>query len=165
MAIASSNSQGAGGSKKAPVRVSQATIDKIKTMGMTKALSGAKSASPEMKEALTRMYGAARVAKAAGPVKSAAATYKKNNMPAYRPATAGTTNSVAKKAAPKPTPAKPKRDSGLAQVTRGVSRIINSSPGANLGSKFSNKNLTPAQKEAARKAAAAATKRAGGRQA
>lgn len=55
-----------GSSKKpaAKIRVSQATIDKIKTMGMTKALAGTKSANPEMREALTRMYGARRVAAA-----------------------------------------------------------------------------------------------------
>jgi hypothetical protein len=55
------------GSKKpaAKIKVSQATIDKIKKMGMTKALAGTKSANPEMKEALTRMYGARRVAAAA----------------------------------------------------------------------------------------------------
>lgn len=45
-------------------KVSQATIDKIKKMGMTKALAGAKNANPEMKEALTRMYGAKRVSAA-----------------------------------------------------------------------------------------------------
>lgn len=50
----------------AKIKVSQATIDKIKAMGMTKALKGASSANPEMKEALTRMYGAKRVTAAAG---------------------------------------------------------------------------------------------------
>jgi hypothetical protein len=49
-------------------KVSQATIDKIKKMGMTKALKGASGANPEMKEALTRMYGARRVAAASKPV-------------------------------------------------------------------------------------------------
>ena len=48
----------------ARIKVSQATIDKIKKMGMTKALAGTKSANPEMREALTRMYGARRVAAA-----------------------------------------------------------------------------------------------------
>jgi hypothetical protein len=48
----------------AKTKVSQATIDKIKAMGMTKALKGASKANPEMKEALTRMYGARRVAAA-----------------------------------------------------------------------------------------------------
>jgi hypothetical protein len=55
----------------AKIKVSQATIDKIKKVGMTKALAGAKSANPEMKEALTRMYGARRVAAASTPAKTA----------------------------------------------------------------------------------------------
>ena len=45
-------------------KVSQATIDKIKAMGMTKALKGAANASPEMREGLKRLYGAKRVAAA-----------------------------------------------------------------------------------------------------
>ena len=56
----------------AKIKVSQATIDKIKTMGMTKALKGASNASPEMREALTRMYGARRVSAAGGSSKPAA---------------------------------------------------------------------------------------------
>jgi hypothetical protein len=52
-------------------KVSQATIDKIKAMGMTKALKSAGSASPEMREGLKRLYGAKRVA-AAAPSKPAA---------------------------------------------------------------------------------------------
>ena len=55
----------------AKIKVSQATIDSIKKMGMTKALAGAKSANPEMKEALTRMYGARRVSAASTPAKAA----------------------------------------------------------------------------------------------
>ena len=50
----------------AKIKVSQSTIDKIKAMGMTAALKKAPNASPEMREALTRMYGAKRVASAAG---------------------------------------------------------------------------------------------------
>mgnify|MGYP003651610253 FL=1 len=46
---------------KTTIKVSQATIDKIKTMGMTKALAGSRGATPEMKEGLRRMYGATRV--------------------------------------------------------------------------------------------------------
>ena len=53
-------------------KVSQATIDKIKSMGMTKALAGAANASPEMREALKRMYGAKRVGAAGGSSKPAA---------------------------------------------------------------------------------------------
>jgi hypothetical protein len=55
-------------------KVSQATIDKIKAMGMTKALKGAAGASPEMREALKRMYGAKRVAAAGGSSKPAASS-------------------------------------------------------------------------------------------
>ena len=46
-------------------KVSQATINKIKAMGMTKALKGAANASPEMREGLKRLYGAKRVSAAA----------------------------------------------------------------------------------------------------
>lgn len=49
-----------------PVR--QSTIDKIKKMGMTRALAGAKDANAEMKQALTRMYGARRLAEAIKPM-------------------------------------------------------------------------------------------------
>jgi hypothetical protein len=62
------------------IKVSQATIDKIKKMGMTKALAGAKSANPEMKEALTRMYGARRVA-AAAPMAAVPSTRRKYGTP------------------------------------------------------------------------------------
>ena len=62
------------------IKVSQATIDKIKKMGMTKALAGAKSANPEMKEALTRMYGARRVA-AAMPAVAVPSTRRKYGTP------------------------------------------------------------------------------------
>ncbi len=56
----------------AKIKVSQKTIDKIKEMGMTAALKKAPNASPEMKEALTRMYGARRVAAAGGKSKPVA---------------------------------------------------------------------------------------------
>jgi hypothetical protein len=66
------------------IKVSQSTIDKIKKMGMTKALAGAKGASPEMKEALTRMYGAKRVSAAGGastaPKAKSADVARKANM-------------------------------------------------------------------------------------
>ena len=60
MARATLDTQGGKGK----IRVSQATIDKIKDMGMTAALKKSYGASPEMKEALTRMYGARRVSEA-----------------------------------------------------------------------------------------------------
>jgi hypothetical protein len=43
------------------IKVSQATIDKIKKMGMTKALKSAPKANAEMTEALRRMYGQRRL--------------------------------------------------------------------------------------------------------
>ena len=43
------------------IKVSQATIDKIKKMGMTAALKGAPKASAEMQEGLRRMYGQRRL--------------------------------------------------------------------------------------------------------
>ena len=58
----------------AKIKVSQATIDSIKKMGMDKALKSASKASPEMKEALTRMYGAKRVQAAGGATTSAPKT-------------------------------------------------------------------------------------------
>lgn len=69
-------------------KVSQATIDKIKSMGMTKALASAKGASPEMLEGLRRMYGAKRVG--AAPAKSSAPKYTspdaaRSGKPAAKP--------------------------------------------------------------------------------
>jgi len=54
------------------IKVSQATIDKIKKQGMTASLKGASANnSPEYREALRRMYGDARVAKATASTKPA----------------------------------------------------------------------------------------------
>ena len=56
-------------------KVSQSTIDKIKSMGMSAALKSAKSASPEMREGIRRLYGASRYnAAVAGTGRSAAAS-------------------------------------------------------------------------------------------
>ena len=66
-------------------KVSQATIDKIKAMGMTKALKGAANASPEMREGLKRLYGASRVA-AAMPSKPAAKSADAARSAASKPA-------------------------------------------------------------------------------
>ena len=47
------------------IKVKQSTIDEIKKMGMTKALAAAKTRrTPEYQEAVKRMYGAKRLAKA-----------------------------------------------------------------------------------------------------
>lgn len=52
------------------IKVSQATIDKIKKQGMSASLKAAASNnSPEYREALRRMYGDARVAKATASTK------------------------------------------------------------------------------------------------
>lgn len=77
-------------------KVSQATINKIKAMGMKKALAGAASASPEMREGLKRLYGANRVAaaKSSGPkytspdAARAGAGAKKSSGPVYKSADA-----------------------------------------------------------------------------
>lgn len=86
-------------------KVSQATIDKIKAMGMTKALKSAGSASPEMREGLKRLYGAKRVSAAMPAAKSADAARSaasKSTGTVYKSADA------ARAAATKQTPAKPK---------------------------------------------------------
>jgi len=55
------------------IKVKQSTIDEIKKMGMTKALAAAKSRrTPEYQEAIKRMYGAKRLAKATAGAKSSA---------------------------------------------------------------------------------------------
>ena len=60
------------------IKVSQATIDKIKKMGMTKALKSAPKANAEMTEALRRMYGARRLAEATKPMRQTARTAERN---------------------------------------------------------------------------------------
>ena len=84
MARATTDSQGAGGSKKAPIRVKQDMIDFIKTQGMTKALKRAgeikasgKGGEAEFLEGVRRMYGANRLAAA-----TKTATPPKFNAPA-----------------------------------------------------------------------------------
>lgn len=90
----------------AKVKVSQATIDKIKKQGMAKSLAGASSANPEMREALRRMYGQARLDKAMGTTaKSTAPRFKSPdaakaaNKPARFKSADSARASVAKKAA------------------------------------------------------------------
>jgi hypothetical protein len=81
-------------SAKKKVTVSQATIDKIKSQGMTAAIKAAAAggASASYVEGVKRMYGAGRLAKATSSRINEAQkpkAYGKGNMPAYRPATAG----------------------------------------------------------------------------
>ncbi len=96
------------------IKVSQATIDKIKKQGMTASLKGASANnSPEYREALRRMYGDARVAKATASTKpSSSGRYvgstfvpdkpAKGASTAYSPAPkkASTSYSPVKKSAP-----------------------------------------------------------------
>jgi hypothetical protein len=78
-------------------KVSQATIDKIKAMGMTKALKGAGSASPEMREGIKRLYGASRFNAAVsstkpynvGPSKPAAKSADAARAAAMKPSSSG----------------------------------------------------------------------------
>ena len=69
-------------------KVSQATIDKIKAMGMKKALAGAGGASAEMREGLKRLYGAKRVGASTttNGAKSSLSSVKLS-LPGYGPAT------------------------------------------------------------------------------
>lgn len=83
------------------VTVSQATIDQIKSQGMAAAIKkvAAGGAGAAYTEGVKRMYGAARVAKATSANINAASkpkAYGAKNMPAYRPATAGTTKATPK---------------------------------------------------------------------
>lgn len=119
MAKATTDMQGAGGTKKAPIRVKQDMIDFIKTQGMTRALKRAgeikasgKGGEAEFLEGVRRMYGANRLAaatKAATPAKFTAPAGA-NKKPAGR---------MSKSAAPAPK----KKSGGLstgAKVTGGV---------------------------------------------
>ena len=99
-------------------KVSQATIDKIKAMGMTKALKSAGSASPEMREGLKRLYGAKRVA-AAAPSKPAAKSpdqargaMSAPSKPVYKSADAARAAMPGKGPMAKVTAAKPVKKSG-----------------------------------------------------
>jgi hypothetical protein len=89
-------------------KVSQATIDKVKAMGMTKALKGAANASPEMREALKRLYGAKRVAAAGGSSKPAANSADAARAAAMKPKATGGGKYVGSRFVPNtPAPKKP----------------------------------------------------------
>lgn len=133
-------------------KVSQATIDKIKAMGMTKALKSAASASPEMREGLKRLYGAKRVA-AAAPSKPAAKSADVARSAASRPPVAKPKFStasrppVATKPAAKPAVKKSGTTDPLAKAVFGVARAIRGG---------SNQGMTAAQVAAENKRRAAA---------
>ena len=137
----------------AKVKVSQATIDKIKAMGMTAALKKASGASPEMKEALTRMYGAKRVAAAGGsskPVaKSADAARSSASKPVYKSADS------ARSSMSKPSTAKaPVKKSGttdpFAKAVFGAGRAI-----SNNGAGASTRKAVPGKPSVGEKISAA----------
>ena len=93
-AVVPSSKRTGDSSAKKKVTVSQATIDKIKSQGMTAAIKAAAAggASASYVEGVKRMYGAGRLAKATSSRITEASkpkSYGKGNMPAYRPATAG----------------------------------------------------------------------------
>ena len=112
-------------------KVSQATIDKIKAMGMKKALAGAGGASAEMREGLKRMYGAKRVGASTttNGAKSSLSSVKLS-LPGYGPATKvnSTSSRSASPAGGKASVLKPKTNSnpygGFSMVARGVSGVL-----------------------------------------
>lgn len=96
-------------------KVSQSTINKIKSMGMSAALKSANSANPEMREGIRRLYGATRYNKA---VSSAApkptdSRFSGVKKPDVKKPTDSRFSGV-KKAAPKPTDS---RFSGVKKAT------------------------------------------------
>lgn len=145
----------------AKIKVSQATIDKIKAMGMTKALKGASGASPEMKEALTRMYGARRVSAAmpSKPVARSADAARSGTMKVAKPVakSADAARMGAKPAMAKSAAKAPVKKSGttdpFAKAVFGVAKAITSGQGA--------QRMTAAQvaAENKRRIAAAAAKK------
>jgi hypothetical protein len=125
----------------AKIKVSQATIDSIKKMGMDKALKAASKASPEMKEALTRMYGAKRVQAASGSTTSApkatsadmarGATKKAAAKPAAKPVAKSADSARAKST--KTTPAAKKASTTSNPLTAAFNTL---SPYGNKEQKF-----------------------------
>ena len=99
------------------IRVSQATIDKIKAMGMTKALKSAGNANAEMREGLKRMYGQRRfdAATSAGPKSTSTGGYPKPKTPATNSRAPKATSSVAKTK---------NTFGGFSMAARGVSSVL-----------------------------------------
>ena len=163
------------------IKVSQATIDKIKKMGMTAALKSAPKANAEMQEGLRRMYGQKRL-DAATKSKSSVPAQKStpertgfkrvspypysgvkvsgSSRPSGAPAAISgkkVSTTTAKKAAPA------KRQSDAQKLVGGIKRVVNSSPGPIIKKALTSSSKTTTTAAARRKAAADAVKRAGGR--
>jgi hypothetical protein len=107
--------------KPAKIKVPQSVIDDIKKMGMTKALAGAKNANPVMAEALTRMYGARRVAAAKGTSATVAKSADAARAGATKPATKAAIKAVSTKVATK---AKPKANNTKSNILKGVAGTV-----------------------------------------
>jgi hypothetical protein len=162
------------------IKVSQATIDKIKKQGMTASLKSASSNnSPEYREALRRMYGDARVAKATASTKTSSSgryvgsmfvpdkpTKKPSNprqadyyaastkaaSTSYSPRPYSEVNKTTAKPKPKPTPKSP--NGTLTPIQRAQQEAYRSQTGYK-----SPTPKTAAQIAAEKKKAAAAAKR------
>jgi hypothetical protein len=151
------------------IKVSQATIDKIKKQGMTASLKAASSNnSPEYREALRRMYGDARVAKATASTKpSSSGRYVGSMFVPDKPATSSTAST---KYSPAPMSAAAKAKAAAAGAARKVKkssdipltptqRAQQQAYQDQYGYKATPKTKTPAQIAAAKKKAAEAAKR------
>jgi hypothetical protein len=143
------------------MKVSQATIDKIKKMGMTKALASAKGGSAEFKEGLRRMYGERRLKAAMGSTSSpsrgtgrpgpsagsakvgAAKSKPRIKKSVVSAATAAKNREAMKKrsAASKDMSTKAGQRASESKTLRGVNTMD--------GNRF-KKNMTPKQRQAAR---------------
>lgn len=142
----------------AKIKVSQKTIDNIKAMGMTAALKKASGASPEMKEALTRMYGARRVAAAGGskptPSKATSADAARSSVkkPVYKSADAARAAMPGKKPMDKvSTPAKKSTTTDpFAKAVFGAGRAI-----SNNGAGSSTRKAVPGKPSIGEKISAA----------
>jgi hypothetical protein len=143
------------------IKVSQATIDKIKKQGMTASLKGASgNNSPEYREALRRMYGDARVAKATASTKPSSSgryvgsMFVPDKAPAKGPSTAYSPAPMKARTSYSPTPykstaAKPKPKPKANGSQRLAQPLYNA-----IGNAFAN---TPkAQRDRRNKAKAAA---------
>ena len=143
-------------------KVSQATIDKIKAMGMKKALAGAGGASAEMREGLKRMYGAKRVGASTttNGAKSSLSSVKLS-LPGYGPATKVNSTSsrsaspAGGKASVKPAAKKSTTTDPLAKFVFGL--------GKKSGASSNNMNASQVAAENKRRAAAVAASKAKGK--
>jgi len=119
------------------IKVSQATIDKIKKMGMTAALKSAPKANAEMTEALRRMYGQRRLDAAKGPV---------NRKPNASSAISNTLKRSAPSAISGRTPVKKSSAPGAVSGKMPVKVTKSNAPSAVSGKKVSTSSSKPKAK-------------------